>query len=309
MAFDNDNQEVNSSLLQELDELDAIPGDDINEDNDEYDENSSSENEDEENEEDASEEEEETEADGDSNEESEESEETDIQEERDSDDEDTIEDDDSESADEVSELRKLLNQANEKILQLEGKSTQQKQEPEPKQEEQNQTQEIPKIDLFDKDFDFFQGKDPEDVVENKSEFNSLLLDFANKVSQKAMQQTMLSIPAIVKHHAEESIVIKRTVDKFYEENADLIDFKATVGSVANQVHSEHTDWDLGQVMNEAAVRTRKALKLATKMKQKEHKKSDNLNTVPKNAKSKTNARKQKNVKSKKTKLQRELDEL
>jgi len=63
------------------------------------------------------------------------------------------------------------------------------------------------------------------------------------------------------------------VKEFYGANEDLLGAKRTVAMYSNEVHSEHPDWEVKDVFNEAGARTRKALGLrasATKPKPKQN---------------------------------------
>jgi len=116
--------------------------------------------------------------------------------------------------------------------------------------------------------DFLQGKTQEDIeriVESPEEFNKVL----NQVYMKAIEQSiplaqersLLAVPQVVVAQLQCYNTMKGLVDDFYNENADLKIVQRSVGMIANEVHSEHTDWTTKQVFDEAAVRTRKALGL------------------------------------------------
>jgi len=111
--------------------------------------------------------------------------------------------------------------------------------------------------------DFLQGRDPNDLLDNPTEFNKLL----NVVYRKgveagvplAMERSLLAVPQVVVSQIQRSNVMKGLVDDFYKANEDLKPVRRTVGLVANEVHSEHPDWTVQQVFDEAALRTRKVL--------------------------------------------------
>lgn len=177
--------------------------------------------------------------------------------------------------------------------------------------EKSSTDAILKPELsFGKDYDFFQGKNPDDVIDDPKQFTGLLMDFANQVSQKTQVQTMLAIPAIVKHHSALHAEITRTVDKFYTTNDDLIPIKATVSQVANQVAAEHSDWEMQKVFDEAAVRTRKMLRLVKQSKKGKKGNGNRLETDgTKTNIGKNSQRKGKFKNTSLTPLQKELDAL
>lgn len=116
------------------------------------------------------------------------------------------------------------------------------------------------------EINFLEGRSQEDIeriVENPVELNKVL----NQVYLKAIEQSipiaqersLLAVPQVVVAHIQRYNKMKGLVDDFYKENADLKVAQRAVGMLANEVHSEHTDWTTKQVFDEAAVRTRKAL--------------------------------------------------
>lgn len=283
-AIINQNElNANQDLLNELDELDMIPGQKDFEDTETLLEEEDSSNVDEEDtsttEDTHQEEDEESEEDAERYDEdgAEESEEED-QEETGADDQDQTPDTDTLAH---QDLINMINEQNKTITELQAKlngqqqSVSQPQEDQPKQEVVKPIKSVTPI-TFNEDHDFFGDVDPEEVFENKTEANKFLRNFANKVSQLTMQQTMLSVPDIMRHQIEQQINIRNTVDGFFAENPDLKPIRATVAQVCNKVQAEHSDWTIEQVFNEAGKKTREMLKMV-----KVHKKSkqDNASNI------------------------------
>jgi len=118
------------------------------------------------------------------------------------------------------------------------------------------------------EINFLEGKSQEEIeriVENPAElnkvFNQIYLKAIERAIPLAQERSLLAIPQVVVSHIQRYNTMKGLVDDFYKANPDLKVVQRSVGMIANEVHSEHTDWDTGKVFAEAAVRTRKALGL------------------------------------------------
>jgi len=118
------------------------------------------------------------------------------------------------------------------------------------------------------EINFLEGRSQEDIeriVENPAELNKVLNQVYMKAIERsiplAQERSLLAIPQVVVAQLQRYNTMKGLVDDFYNENADLKIVQRSVGMIANEVHSEHTDWTTKQVFDEAAVRTRKALGL------------------------------------------------
>jgi len=119
------------------------------------------------------------------------------------------------------------------------------------------------------EINFLEGRSQEDIeriVENPAELNKVLNQVYMKAIERsiplAQERSLLAIPQVVVAQLQRYNTMKGLVDDFYKENSDLKIVQRSVGMIANEVHSEHTDWTTKQVFDEAAVRTRKALGLA-----------------------------------------------
>lgn len=113
------------------------------------------------------------------------------------------------------------------------------------------------VDLKTLPEDILGDLDIDDVVGNKDLFNKVMTDYAKRIVETTVQQTLLAIPKITTSQIQQQTSIKGIVDDFYRENKDLEGVKPTVGAAANQVAAENPTWKLEQILDEAATRTRK----------------------------------------------------
>lgn len=124
--------------------------------------------------------------------------------------------------------------------------------------------------------DFIGDNSIDDLVDTKEGLNKMLnivYNAAVKATEErivgskdefvrsAVEESARKIPGMVTGYVTRQSTIKDMVDTFYKENSDLTGFKKTVAAAANQVHAEHSDWEIGEIFKEAAVVTRKALHL------------------------------------------------
>ena len=118
---------------------------------------------------------------------------------------------------------------------------------------------------------FLEGLSQEDIEElmgDPKKLNDLLNRVANDASARnvdiVVEKIMLAIPKMVATHIVQQSKLTKLVDSFYEANEDLTNCKRTVAAFANNVHSEHPDWTVAKIFDEAGKRTREALGLRTK---------------------------------------------
>ena len=116
---------------------------------------------------------------------------------------------------------------------------------------------------------FVSKEDVADLSDDPEKLATILNTMLNKVRLDAIQQaiplaqerTMLSVPQITAQYIKRHNAMKTLVDDFYGKNPDLKVVQRSVGMIANEVHAEHPDWQVQQVFDEAATRTRSALGL------------------------------------------------
>lgn len=109
--------------------------------------------------------------------------------------------------------------------------------------------------LFNDDFDF------DSVIESEDKFKSFLTDFAKKVQSSTHETILQTLPDTVSSYVNEQVTIKDQVNNFYRDNPDLENTKKYVSVTANEIASEHPDWDFSAVLDETAKKVRKSLGL------------------------------------------------
>jgi len=145
------------------------------------------------------------------------------------------------------------------------------------------------------------GIDFDDMMENKETFEKGMRQMLANFATLQEQRFTRAIPTIVATQVSQLNTLHRAVDEFYTKNPDLAMVRPTVGMIANQIVAEHPEFNLEQVMEEAATRTRKALRLPGLSRA-----SKKKVITPSFAKAKGTNRK---PKPKISKLQQEIDEL
>lgn len=84
-----------------------------------------------------------------------------------------------------------------------------------------------------------------------------------RIVESATESILRSIPVLVSKVADESVVRRMAVAEFYSANKDLVNNKAFVGMVANEMAQLHPEWTLDQVISELGPEVRKRLNLVT----------------------------------------------
>jgi len=114
-------------------------------------------------------------------------------------------------------------------------------------------------------FDFLDGATIDVLIDEPEKLNEAL----NKVYHTALmeaerrvfERVLTSIPDIIVGHLNRQTTIQGIVKNFYDQNKDLVNVKRTVAAVSNDVHAEHPDWEVPNVLEEAAKRVREMLGL------------------------------------------------
>jgi hypothetical protein len=161
--------------------------------------------------------------------------------------------------------------------------------------------------------DFIGDLNMDDVTADKKIFNQVINNAVMKAIENAekfikpnvLNETLLSIPNVISSQIKEQAYINSAVDKFYEENSDLTNVKNTVGLVAQNIATEHPDYDITTLFNEAAKATRVMLKLPEASKIIEN--NEKVSEFQKPAFAANTSKRSTSVKV--SDLQRELDEL
>lgn len=110
--------------------------------------------------------------------------------------------------------------------------------------------------------DVLSGVDIDEAVSDPAKFNKVFQDFGTQLINATVQQIFTAIPGLISSQVVQQNSINRTVNDFYRENDDLEHVKPVVSATSNQVHSEHPDWTVEKVLDEAATRTRTMLGLS-----------------------------------------------
>lgn len=106
------------------------------------------------------------------------------------------------------------------------------------------------------DINYFSDIDMEALGTNPQILNALL----NKVRKESIKNTMSKmlkdLPNLIKSQVSDHLTAREVSDQFYQENKDLSGVRNVVKAHANQVVQDHKDWNIEQVLKEAAVQTR-----------------------------------------------------
>lgn len=103
-------------------------------------------------------------------------------------------------------------------------------------------------------------KSPEaydEVFKTHENFNALLTSVVNT----AISQALRMVPQVTTQYVDQQFTLRTAASEFYREHEDLIPHRQYVGFISNEVHAEHPDWDISEILKEAEKRTRERLKL------------------------------------------------
>jgi len=134
-----------------------------------------------------------------------------------------------------------------------------------KSKEEAQPQPQPEVATSVEKLDFLDGTSIDVLIDEPEKLNEALNKVYNsalvEAERRVFEKVLTSIPDIVIGHINRQTTIQGIVKDFYERNQDLKNVKRTVAAISNDVHAEHPDWEVGQVLEEAAKRTREMLGL------------------------------------------------
>jgi flagellar biosynthesis GTPase FlhF len=147
-----------------------------------------------------------------------------------------------------------------------------------------------------------EGSNFDEIMESPEKFVSFQRNLLQRYGQMLEQQFTRAIPNIVQNQVKQVTALNKAVDKFYTENNDLEVVRPTVGAIADRIVAVHPDWSLDKVMAEAAVTTRKVLRMPGKAEVKKSK-------VLKPSFAKPKGSKKRIPQPKVSKLQSEIDDL
>ena len=109
--------------------------------------------------------------------------------------------------------------------------------------------------------DIFKDLDVDDVTDSTESFTTFLTSFAEVISKNAVAQALKQVPEVATKANDQKKSFAEVRDKFYTDHAELAEVKNYVAQVAGTVASEHSDWTVSQVLEEAAIRSKKALNI------------------------------------------------
>jgi len=118
------------------------------------------------------------------------------------------------------------------------------------------------------DIDFLGNDiDLDELTRDSKAFNALLnkvYKMGEEARRRSQEDTLKSIPNIVKSNVAIQATLKEKVTKFYEDNKDLAGFKKVCTAVSEELISENPNWSLDKVFSEVAKESRKRLGLQKK---------------------------------------------
>jgi hypothetical protein len=106
--------------------------------------------------------------------------------------------------------------------------------------------------------------DIDDVTSDPKLFMQVMQNALTVGRDMTFEHVMRRIPDLVMTQTRGYQELMTMTRKFYKEHKDLRPYKNTVVAAANEVHSEHPDWEYSKVMSEAAVRARKTIGITRK---------------------------------------------
>ena len=117
-------------------------------------------------------------------------------------------------------------------------------------------------------------KDPKDETDLKAEEINFLSEISlddlgsnpeilnkvfNQILREAVKSSSQISPQTISKQVDDSLTAHEISVQFYNDNKDLSNVRNVVKACAGQVISEHEDWNIGQVLEESAKRTRESL--------------------------------------------------
>lgn len=79
-----------------------------------------------------------------------------------------------------------------------------------------------------------------------------VLDQLPSVQAKAVEEAMQKASEFVPQHIQTQLSLQKMVDKFYDDNPNLVPIRKVVGQVANKISAAHPEWGYDQVFAETA---------------------------------------------------------
>jgi hypothetical protein len=113
--------------------------------------------------------------------------------------------------------------------------------------------------------DFIGDEDIDELISDKDKLNNLLNTVYSQGIENARklisEHVLLSIPEIVRTNVSVMEDLRKTSEKFYDENKDLAPFKKVVASVFEELASKNPDKKYQDILDDVATESRKRLEL------------------------------------------------
>jgi len=117
--------------------------------------------------------------------------------------------------------------------------------------------------------DFLSKIDYDKTMETKESFIDFMKQFAGAIRNSTSEHVLTAVPNVVGSYVNRQSAMRDIAKQFYGEHPNLKPVKVFVGNVANEVAAEHPEWNVVQVLSEAATRAYTTLGIAKEVKKQE----------------------------------------
>jgi DNA mismatch repair ATPase MutL len=97
----------------------------------------------------------------------------------------------------------------------------------------------------------------DEVFKNHQNFNALLTAVVNT----AREQALRALPQVAMRLVDQQLTLKMAAQEFFSHNEDLLPYRQFLGTVANEIESQHPDYTVQQIFEETEKEGRKRLRL------------------------------------------------
>lgn len=174
------------------------------------------------------------------------------------------EEEEEEEKDPMQEMRDQLSEAMATIAELKaGVKSESDDEEKADKEKESKSDEKTKLDPVG-EVDFIGESGLDEVLDSKDSVNKLLNKVLSAGVNQGVQQTLRSLPKIIKTQVDLYTTMSEAASEFYGKNEDLKGFKKAMGVVTSEVASQHPEYEPVKLFEEAGKETRKRLQLPEK---------------------------------------------
>jgi len=156
---------------------------------------------------------------------------------------DDKESDDKKELDTIAHLRATIEELSTRMNKISDRQ--------PKEEEEEKESKVPE----DISMSFFKDDDFDDIITKPEKFRDVLKNLFVRVVEDSQRQANLIAANTASRVAKTQI----DVERFYDDNKDLKNWRGVMGTMINKSYSEKPDQTLSQVLNSAADLTRKQM--------------------------------------------------